>query len=154
MQKTTVTRAIKAALLDLPSQSRTVDYPESPLKLDTAIIAEEVTQAIKAAYSELPIKIAWEDWLREATRATKAGYPELSLQPRTLLTVRQFSDKHPAFPQGSLRNFIFLAESRNTSKGKIKGNGLDIALVRIGRKLLIDEVRFFQWIEEQQGGAK
>ena len=73
---------------------------------------------------------------------------------RTLLSVRQFADKHPAFPQGSLRNLIFLSESRKTSKGTIKGNGLVMALVRIGRKLLIDEARFFQWIEEQQGGTK
>ena len=73
---------------------------------------------------------------------------------RTLLSVRQFAEKHPAFPQGSLRNLIFLSESRKTSKGTIKGNGLVMALVRIGRKLLIDEAKFFQWIEEQQGGAK
>ena len=73
---------------------------------------------------------------------------------RTFLSVRQFADKHPAFPQGSLRNLIFLSESRETSKGTIEGNGLAMALVRIGRKLLIDEARFFQWIEEQQGGTK
>ena len=85
------------------------------------------------------------------TRETRVVSPDLLLQPRTLLTVRQFADKHPAFQQGSLRNLIFLAEKRNTSKGVIHGNGLDVALVRIGRKLLIDEVRFFQWIEEQQG---
>jgi len=72
-------------------------------------------------------------------------------QPRTLLTVRQFADKHPAFPQGSLRNLIFLAENRQTSKGTIKGNGLDVALVRIGRKLLIDEAMLFLWVDEQQG---
>ncbi len=87
-------------------------------------------------------------------QAIKAAYPDLSRQPRTLLTVRQFSDKHPAFPQGSLRNLIFLAENRHTSKGKIKGNGLDIALVRLGRKLLIDEAKFFQWIDEQQKGGQ
>ncbi len=83
------------------------------------------------------------------TQSIKAAYPELSPQLHTLLTVKQFADKHPAFPQGSLRNLIFLAESRMTSKGTIKGNGLDIALVRIGKKLLIDESRFFEWIELQ-----
>ena len=88
------------------------------------------------------------------TQPIKAAYPELSPQPHTLLTVKQFSDKHAAFPQGSLRNLIFLAESRMTSKGTIKGNGLDVALVRIGRKLLIDEIRFFQWIEEQQDSER
>ena len=74
------------------------------------------------------------------TQAIESAYPEP--QPRILLTVRQFSDKHRAFPQGSLRNLIFLAESRKTSKGVIKGNGLNVALVRIGRKLLIDEEKF------------
>jgi hypothetical protein len=73
-------------------------------------------------------------------------------QPRTLLTVRQCADKHPAFPQGSLRNLIFLAESRGSSQGRIEGNGLDAALVRVGRKVLIDEAKFFQWIDAQQGG--
>ena len=74
------------------------------------------------------------------------------IQPRTLLSVRQFADKHPAFPQGSLRNLIFLAETRKTSRGTINGNGLDVALMRIGRKLLIDEAKFFEWIDAQQGG--
>ena len=88
----------------------------------------------------------------EITQALNAAYPTSLTQPRTLLTVRQFAKKHPAFQQGSLRNLIFLAESRNTSKGKIAGNGLDVALVRIGRKLLIDEARFFSWVDAQQGG--
>jgi hypothetical protein len=87
------------------------------------------------------------------TQANKSAFPDVP-QPRTLLTVRQFADKHQAFPQGSLRNLIFLAESRKTSKGIIKSNGLDSALVRIGRKLLIDEAKFFKWIDEQQEGRK
>ena len=97
------------------------------------------------------------------TQAIKSAYPDSpsSSQFRTLLTVRQFSDKHPAFTQGAIRNLIFLAENRKTSRGTIQGNGLNIALVRIGRKLLIDEAKFFQWIDAQQknknysaGGAK
>ena len=84
----------------------------------------------------------------------KSAYPDLPAHPPILLSVRQFSEKHPAFPQGSLRNLIFLAESRKTSKGMIPGNGLNIALVRIGRKLLIDETKFFQWIDEQQEISK
>lgn len=89
-------------------------------------------------------------------QSIKSAYPDSSSSPqfRTLLTVRQFSDKHPAFRQGAIRNLIFLAESRKTSKGTIQGNGLNIALVRIGRKLLIDEAKFFQWIDEQQENDK
>lgn len=85
------------------------------------------------------------------TQAIKAAYPDLP-QPRALFTVRQFSEKHAAFTQGALRNYFFLSEDRQTSKGIIKGNGLAAALVRIGRKLLIDEAKFFQWIDAQQGG--
>lgn len=64
-----------------------------------------------------------------------------------LLTVRQFAEKHPGFSQGSLRNMIFLSKERHTSKGKLPGNGLAGALVHVGRKILIDEAKFFAWIE-------
>jgi len=85
----------------------------------------------------------------DTTQAIKAAYPDLPPQVRALSTVRQFSEKYPAFSQGSLRNLIHLSTERYSSKGKIPGNGLDIALVRIGRKLLIDESKFFEWIELQ-----
>ena len=65
------------------------------------------------------------------------------------LTVRQFAEKHLAFPQGSLRSLIFHASPRHSSQGQIDGNGLDAALIRIGRKVLINEARFFQWVEKQ-----
>ena len=82
--------------------------------------------------------------------ATISPYPGLALQSPVLLSIRQFSEKHPAFSQGSLRNLIFLSGNRETSRGTIKGNGLNIALIRIGRKILIDEAKFFQWVDAQQ----
>jgi len=60
---------------------------------------------------------------------------------RRLSTVRQFAEKNPAFTQGSLRNLIFNA----------KTNGIDSALVRIGRKILIDDAAFFSWLDRQNG---
>ncbi len=62
--------------------------------------------------------------------------------PRTLLTVNQFADKHPAFSVGGLRWQIFNSAS----------NGLDAseAIVRLGKRVLIDEERYFQWIDGQQ----
>ncbi len=70
-----------------------------------------------------------------------------------LSTIRQFSEKYPAFSQGSLRNLIHLSTERYSSKGKILGNGLDMELLRIGRKRLIDDVRFFEWVELQNHKA-
>ena len=61
-----------------------------------------------------------------------------------LLTVRQFSEKHPAFPQGGLRALRFNSET----------NGFAKAFVTVGRKVLINEEAFFAVIEEQnQKGA-
>ena len=111
-----------------------------------------ITQAIESAYPEPKSQTQLEPQRQRQPQPEPEPEPEPKPQSRTLMTVGQFADKHQAFPQGSLRNLIFLAESRKTSKGIIQGNGLSIALVRIGRKLLIDEAKFFQWIDKQQGG--
>ncbi|WNV04976.1 hypothetical protein RP726_00845 [Candidatus Methylospira mobilis] len=60
---------------------------------------------------------------------------------RKLSTVRQFSEKNPAFTQAAIRNYVFNA----------KTNGFDTCIIRIGRKILIDEAAFFQWIERING---
>ncbi len=65
----------------------------------------------------------------------------------TLITVKQFPTKHPAFTTGGLRSLIF-----NEDSNGLKAAG---AVVRIGRKVLIDDAKFFTWVESQnQGGAK
>lgn len=58
----------------------------------------------------------------------------------TLYTVKQFSAKHLAFPIGGIRWLIFNADN----------NRLDEfgAIVRIGRKVLIDEDQFMAWVQE------
>ncbi len=71
-------------------------------------------------------------------------------QTPTLLTVRQFAEKHSAFSQGCLRSLIFLAAPRKISRGDIPGNGLNTAIVRLGRKILINEERFFAWLATRQ----
>jgi hypothetical protein len=84
------------------------------------------------------------------TSALKAAYPDLPTRP-TLYTVEQFAKAQPAFSAPSLRNLIFKAEARQSTKGEIPGNGLIEcgAIVRIGRKVLIDETRFFEWVRRQ-----
>jgi hypothetical protein len=56
------------------------------------------------------------------------------------LTVKQFAEKYDAFTEASLRYYIFHAET----------NGLSTALRRIGRKILIDENKFFEWIDSHE----
>lgn len=72
----------------------------------------------------------------------------------TLLTVKQFSERHPAFSEHSLRFLIFRSKASGPSGwASLESNGLEEAgaIVRVGRRVLIDEARFFDWIEAQQG---
>ena len=57
-------------------------------------------------------------------------------------TVKEFCEPHDAFTNGGVRSRIF----NETTKG-LKASG---AIVRLGRKVLINEQTFFQWIENQQ----
>lgn len=72
-----------------------------------------------------------------------------SIHPRPLLSVRQFAAKHSAFTQSSLRALIDKARERYSSRGVVPGNGLAPAIVRVGRKVLIDEEAFFRWLATQ-----
>ena len=77
--------------------------------------------------------------------------------PRDLFTVEQFSERRPAWTQAALRNLILNAADRQNSRGeRIAGNGLAEAgaIVRIGRRVLLDEAAFFRWIAEQQKNGK
>ncbi len=61
------------------------------------------------------------------------------------LTVTQFIEKHIAFKNGGIRALIFNEYSNGLAKSG--------AIVRIGRKTLIDETKFFTWIESQNKGV-
>jgi len=65
-----------------------------------------------------------------------------------LMTVKQFCSAHPAFTEGGLRFLIFRAKPTHTSRGVEPGNGFNPALRRIGRRVLIDEERFFRVIDQ------
>ena len=83
--------------------------------------------------------------------AVHAAYPDALPPIAPLFTVEQFATRQPAFTEPSLRNLIFKAEPRQSSRGEIPGNGLLEcgAIARLGRKVLIDEARFLEWIRVQ-----
>lgn len=64
---------------------------------------------------------------------------------RTLSTVNQFPTKYTAFTRGGLRSLIFNEHQNGLAKSG--------AIVRIGRKVLIDDVKFFAWVESQNQGG-
>jgi hypothetical protein len=59
--------------------------------------------------------------------------------PHRLRTVRQFCQDHPAFTAGGIRWLLFHRQT----------NGLTCAVVKIGRRVLIDEEKFFAWVDRQ-----
>ena len=67
-----------------------------------------------------------------------------ALQPTQLYsTVKQFSERHPAFTVPSLRALIFDGNSNGLNESG--------AVVRINRRVLINEPKFFDWVD---GGNK
>jgi predicted DCC family thiol-disulfide oxidoreductase YuxK len=61
------------------------------------------------------------------------------------LTVNQFTAKHTAFNTGGLRSLIFNEHQNGLAKSG--------AIVRIGRKVLIEENLFFSWVQAQNKAA-
>ena len=85
--------------------------------------------------------------------AVTATLPDLPTRP-SYLTVAQFSIRNPAFTEPSIRNLVFKADPRESTRGRIPGNGLIEAgaIVRLGTKVLIHEGRFFAWVDAHGAG--
>jgi hypothetical protein len=64
----------------------------------------------------------------------------MSSSTNRLIPVPKWNTHHEWPPQGGLRHLIFYA----------KTNGFDRVIKRVGRRVLIDEAAFFQWIECQE----
>ena len=62
---------------------------------------------------------------------------------RQLLTVRQVAGSYPAFSEGALRGRLFNKET----------NGLESAVVNVGRRVYIDTYAFDQWLDSQRCGS-
>ncbi|WP_150050050.1 hypothetical protein [Methylomonas rhizoryzae] len=74
------------------------------------------------------------------TQKTNAVLPAF-----TYLTVNQFCDEYPAFKKGGVRSLIF-----NEYENRLAESG---AIVRVGRKVLINVPKWFAWIESQNHGG-
>ena len=61
------------------------------------------------------------------------------------LTVPQFTEKHRAFTLGGVRSLIFNEHSNGLAKSG--------AVIRVGRKVLLNEPKFFNWVQSQNQGA-
>jgi hypothetical protein len=77
-------------------------------------------------------------------------------EPQTWFTVKQHAKVEPAFSESALRNLVFKASHRFSTKGEIPGNGLIEAgaIQRIGGKVLLHRARFLAWIEQQGSKAR
>lgn len=61
------------------------------------------------------------------------------IQIKNLMTVSQFCKANPAFSMGSIRNILFYENING-----LKACG---ATKRLGRKILIDCDKFFEWLD-------
>jgi hypothetical protein len=66
------------------------------------------------------------------------------MESQRLLTVTEFTQKYSWPPLGGLRHIIFHAET----------NGFNKVIRRVGRRVLINEASFFEWVEEQNANQE
>lgn len=62
---------------------------------------------------------------------------------RKLIPLSKWNETHSYPPTGTLRHLVFNCET----------NGFDRCVRRLGRRILIDEAAFFEWIDTQNGKA-
>jgi hypothetical protein len=81
------------------------------------------------------------------------------MEPHTsttcLVTVKQLAamPEYAWLTESALRHLIFDAEPRLNSAGDlVGGNGLDVAVVRLGRRVLIDIPAFDTWVMSHKSG--
>lgn len=90
-----------------------------------------------------PSKPEYAGALNENEPVTERKYATV----KQMLTLRKYGWATESF----LRHAIFQAEGRVGSGGAVvPGNGLAPAILRIGRKVLIDLYEFDHWIEQQR----
>lgn len=81
---------------------------------------------------------------------------DISVQKSSrFVTVKDLSARHSWLTEQAVRHLIFKATPRKNSKGeKIPTNGLYEcgAIIRLGRKVLIDVARFDEWVEKHRQG--
>ena len=74
---------------------------------------------------------------------------------RTFFTVQQIAQRHPAFTLRTLRHWIFNAKERYSWKDRqrvlVPGNGFDRVIVRLARRVYIDESALFDWLDNPHG---
>ncbi len=91
--------------------------------------------------------------ISESSLSIKAAYPDLP-PPPPIFTLKQFVVRNPPFTEAALRNIRFKSKDRQSSKGPVKTNGAASAFITVGRKVLIDEQAFFDWVRKQSLGAE
>lgn len=65
-------------------------------------------------------------------------YGFISQAPTRYLTIKQWTFAHPWPSERALRAYIY----------KSGANGFDKVFIRVGKRILIDEKAFFDWVKE------
>jgi hypothetical protein len=76
--------------------------------------------------------------------------------PRRLFTLQKFAERHSDFTTlSAITNQVFKAHPRKSTKGEIVGNGMHEfgVVVRLNRRVLIDEDAYFRWLDARQSGG-
>lgn len=81
--------------------------------------------------------------------ARAAATPSIKASIKTLVQMPEWKD---VYTESAIRNLIDKARARRSSRGVIPGNGLIEAgaLIRIGRRVVLDTDKFRAWVESHR----
>ena len=93
----------------------------------------------------------------ENKRVVQERHASTPIDGPRLATVRRVVNTEPYrgfLTESALRSLIFHAEDRYSAAGeKLPGNGLAVAIIRVGKKILIDLNAFDAWLLRQRTGS-
>lgn len=74
---------------------------------------------------------------------------QVTVNPKQILTVEQLSSMYPVFSISTIRWYIHCSKPRYSSVGKVPANGFADCMIRVGRRIYIDESKFITWLQLQ-----
>ena len=74
---------------------------------------------------------------------------QVAVNPKQILTVEQLNAMYSAFSISTIRWYIQCSKPRYSSVGEVPANGFADCMIRVGRRIYIDESKFLNWLQQQ-----
>ena len=127
----------------------TIEYPRigiSPDELRPECCSSEKPSALGTSLAAIKSQLCR---LESRVRSLEGTSPQSRPPPNNLKSIKELAAMDPQFSEAALRYHVHRAYARTTKHGEfLPANGLGEAgaVVRIGRRVLLDVDKFYAWV--------